>query len=781
MHLKMVCFRQHDDRHVSHKIKLMRWNTLMDLIAIGMKNGDVSIHRLVNWQKIWVLTWPNGTSPSTENNDNSGKSSEEGSSSRLDITAMEWRPDGKVLAVAYNRNVKKLESKEEMDSEKDSSIALVDIENGEVITTITCPSCLITCMSWQFKSNFYLNDRYKLTEDGIDDVMKVCSQPNFNILAIGTSTGFVFTYIFGVLLVGVYELKDRPRVEHVSFTSDLCTMSVLTGTTNPESSTNSDNFQYQSFFLPTFGRNSEQYFIVSHIYAKTFSLLSYLEDIIGSIQETMEDILLELDSKLTSYLQPKGPKNSNGSVLLADELLELLVVGTFSDSLEKFLHQLTDKGLRKLGRSIETTYLTIQRYVVCNVQRCCKHIFSHLNVLRAISLWKNEFDQIGLKTQDINRAIHGVATFYLKSLELQQVIDSSCQNLVCFFRWLLSVTVRFYNDSMPSSQQDSIKISPQDLQYVADFIEENFDCQDNHQDDSMSDASVNRPTATNFTLERVCQYLKPEPLVYRTFAINDQSLNPWFKYLKERPMLVNEDNEGGLILYKHNVESSLITEHRMLVTKARDAFKAPKDALSDFFEKSYDSNLKFTLSLYAKETPKVTHASDEISGFSYIAIAGDLEVESEICILKILTANPSIVHFVLFTVVVVENGAELETNPIDIQFYTESILSMLLVTKDSQYSYLLQLPLASIENNFLLIASGASLQNLRVNLPILRVTIDSTSEIAIRRLDNFKPSQFAVSGSRKVCCISSRAKRRVRVFEMDGNEEEAEEESEIFE
>ena len=74
----MVCFRQHEDRPVSDKIISMRWNAFMDLIAIGLSSGDVCAHRLVNWQKIWVLSWPSNSKSTDEKN-------------RLEINGIEWR------------------------------------------------------------------------------------------------------------------------------------------------------------------------------------------------------------------------------------------------------------------------------------------------------------------------------------------------------------------------------------------------------------------------------------------------------------------------------------------------------------------------------------------------------------------------------------------------------------------------------------------------------------------------------------------------------------------
>ena len=54
----MIQFREHEERHLSNEIKFMKWNPKFDLIAVAFKSGDVALHRLVDWQKVWVgLLW----------------------------------------------------------------------------------------------------------------------------------------------------------------------------------------------------------------------------------------------------------------------------------------------------------------------------------------------------------------------------------------------------------------------------------------------------------------------------------------------------------------------------------------------------------------------------------------------------------------------------------------------------------------------------------------------------------------------------------------------------
>lgn len=83
--------------------------------------------------------------------------------------------------------------------------------------------------------------------------------------------------------------------------------------------------------------------------------MDYLSRTLMAITEAWETILLEMDEKLTRYAEDNPP----GSV--AADFLELLMIGIPSENLESFLlRDLTEKGLKKLGHSIEMCYSNIQ-------------------------------------------------------------------------------------------------------------------------------------------------------------------------------------------------------------------------------------------------------------------------------------------------------------------------------------------------------------------------------------------------------------------------------------
>lgn len=71
--------------------------------------------------------------------------------------------------------------------------------------------------------------------------------------------------------------------------------------------------------------------------------------------EAWETILLEMDEKLTRYAEANPPGG------IAADFLELLMIGIPTKSVENFLlRELTEKGLKKFGHSIEMCYSNIQ-------------------------------------------------------------------------------------------------------------------------------------------------------------------------------------------------------------------------------------------------------------------------------------------------------------------------------------------------------------------------------------------------------------------------------------
>lgn len=448
---------------------------------------------------------------------------------------------------------------------------------------------------------------------------------------------------------------------------------------------------------------------------------------------------------------------------------------------------LNSLGLKKLGQSIETAYANIQKLVVLNLQRVTQHIFSYLHTLRAISQWKTEFRELEIDTNFVNDALKSVGSFFLKTVEFQQVIDISIRNVKCFFKWLYSVMLRVCGDSVPPSQQDFAKISQQELQFVADFIQENFEKEDavvNTMDDSSTDFFANlarknskqetesedqRPTASNFTLERVGQYLKEENLSFISPSLNDLSDNLWVSYLEKNKKLVNQNAKENILAYSHNSKTSLIQEHKQLEKK-----------IDNLFENSYKklcSKLPTATSQLVNLNSLINECSELPRFSSFKNFVAFVDNKNTLYLLNYNLKKEKIEAVSLrFRL----DETKKELTYIDFEFYNESRITFLFLDANES-SYLFQFSLENInqqhkftEFNFFTKFDDISKKLSPIIFSIkdeVKLGQDNEPLMQLRKLDNISVSTLAVSGSRKVACVSSVSKKRIRVYEIDSVED----------
>lgn len=716
-------------------------------------------------------------------------------------------------------------------------ISLVDVENSEVFKTIDIQEGEINCLTWNefqyagadsYKPFIYgctptaieflpkmaqIDKSYedksempnylfgntqlqpqrnnKLVDENFEDVLKISNQKSLNVLAGGTKNGYVNLYLFGIYKSCTIKIPNNPTINYLSFIDDLGYLSVVW-----ELNDLKQKHSVSTYKIDELKKNQEHYFVVSTIYCKIKSLIQYLNDSIQTMYEIFESILIEIDNKLSNYLLKNQRKKDkrNHDVLLADEFLELLVFGNATDTLEKFLHDFFHKGLKKLGQSIETAYSNIQKLVVINLQRVTQHIFSYLHTLRAISLWKTEFHDLEIDTSFVNEALRSVGSFYLKTVEFQQVIDISIRNVKCFFKWLYSVMLRVCGDSVPPSQQDFAKISQQELQFVADFIQENFEKEDeivNTPEDnsdyftnltkkSKSESAAEdeqRPTASNFTLERVGQYLKEDNLMFISPSLNDLTENLWVIYM-EKNKKINQNLKDNILAYPHNSKSSLIQEYKQLEKKIDNIFD---NSFKKFCSKlpaqtSQILNLN-SLNNECSELPRFS------STLNYLAFVDNKNT------LYLLNHNLKKEKIEAVCLKFRLEELKKEINIVDFEFYNDTTISFLFLDLNQQ-SYLFQFSLENINqqakftefNMFTKFEEISRKLNATVFSIKNEVKLGPTNEpiMQLRKLENIRISNLAVSGSRKVACVSSVSKKRVRIYEIDSIEDTEELEDEEF-
>lgn len=202
----------------------------------------------------------------------------------------------------------------------------------------------------------------------------------FNMLMVALKSGVVRMFVFGMLPCGQINVKSSLGVKgnedfqlfDMKMSSDFNTIFVLVR--------HKRKLRQLAFQNNIYSDSTVSLLKLATQYGYIVNTLAYIEEIVQCIIEAWETALLEMDRKLTNYV------NSRPDGVVSADFLELLIFGYAPDPLVKFLtRDLTDKGMKKLGNSIEITYSTIQQLVIRPLHTAILNLSYHLNYLKGMS------------------------------------------------------------------------------------------------------------------------------------------------------------------------------------------------------------------------------------------------------------------------------------------------------------------------------------------------------------------------------------------------------------
>ncbi|XP_043400501.1 anaphase-promoting complex subunit 4 isoform X3 [Chelonia mydas] len=663
----MPAFRQVGEKQLPQEIIFMAWSPKRDLIALANKVGEVLLHRLANFQRVWSLP----------PNENTGK----------EVTALAWRPDGKILAFGLADtkrvilcDVEKPESLHSfsvdapitymhwMEVTEESSV-LTSFYNAEDESNLLLPKLPALPKNYSTSAKIF-------SEEKSDEIMKLLGDVRLNALVLGGSSGFIEVYAYGMYKIATVT----------------------------------------------------------------------------------------------------GEKNTTTSV--QDEFMQLLLWGKASLELQALLmNQLTVKGLKKLGQSIESSYSSIQKLVISHLQSGSEALLYHLSELKGMASWKQKYESLGLDAAGIEDAITAVGSFILKANELLQVIDSSMKNFKAFFRWLYVAMLRMSEDHVLPELN---KMTQKDITFVADFLTEHF---------NEAPELYNRK-GKYFNVERVGQYLKDEDddLV----SPPNTEGNQWFNFLQNSTHL-----KESPLLFPYYPQKSLHFVKRRMEGIIDQCLQKPADVIG----KSVHQAVRMPLYKGSKSedsTPRLFKLpfmwNDKSSNLHYVLFT---MLESSLSKIYILRRHTDVSRSAANGLLAVDFGNFLNNSInessdtsfyscIDAHFYDDETITVVLkenAEQEGKERILAQLPLSSVyvdedqEREFSL-NSSKRLDEQSDDIPTRTIFLESQWRV----LENMKAQYVAVNGIRKVSCVLSSNLRHVRVFEMDveddGEAEEEEEEEE---
>ncbi|XP_005732386.1 anaphase-promoting complex subunit 4 [Maylandia zebra] len=747
----MPAFRQVGEKQLPNPVLCMAWSPKRDLIALANTTGELLLHRLAGFQRVWTL-------PPSEY---TGK----------EITAIAWRPDGKILAFSLGDT---------------KQVVLCDVEKAEILHVFPMQSP-VTCMHWMevieessALSSFYNSeDESKLflpklptlpksysttskifSEEKSDEILKLLGEVRLNILVLGGNASFVELYAYGMYRIATLE-GVLGTCRSLSLSSDLKSLSVITevrsADDNPEICYVQLDTGLLSDCLPEVTRMARKFTHIS-------TLLQYLHLSLTCMCEAWEDILMQMDLRLTKFVQEK-----NTSTQVQDEFLELLLWGQSSPELQALLmNQLTVKGLKKLGQSIESSYSSIQKLVISHLQSGSEALLYHLSEVKGMALWKQKFEPLGLDAAAIEGAITAVGSFSLKANELLQVIDKSMKNFKAFFRWLYVAMLRMCEEHVPPELN---KMTQKDIAFVADFLSEHF---------SENEELFGRK-GKYFNVERVGQYLKDED--EDLVSPPNTKGNQWLKFLQDSTHL-----KGSPLLFPSYPQKSLHFVKRMMENVIEDCLQKPAEVIGKSVKQAIFLPL-YNVPESSENTPRLFELpslwNDKKAKMHYVVFCMPEISPHKLYLLRRGTdPNRPIPNSVMSINLTHHLDSGDDGNAadqshyfysyLDARFYDDEMLTVVLQGSEelNAMRVLAQIPISSslsCETEF----------NWEPNLRLDQQSSSIPSQGLVlgnqwRELENMKAQFVAVNGIRKVACVLSTNLRHIRVFEMDVEDEDEE-------
>jgi len=316
-----------------------------------------------------------------------------------------------------------------------------------------------------------------------------------------------------------------------------------------------------------------------------------------------------------------------------------------------------------------------------------------------------------------------------------------------FFRWVYVEILRLNDESVSG---DLSKVSQQDITFIAEFLKR------------FQPVENNSGNVSHLYLEKVGQYLEDALLVQPP----DNSANPWHQLLADHP----EIQEVPFII-PVNTGTSLVQEHKKLSAAVSLVFTGLGKDLSSQTQHVQSVSLPGVTPLSSRQ-----HVSDTLVIHGLVT-ATQNSPELLLVWRADCSTSPCSISLVWLSV---EPGKRV----VDTSFYTAEYLSVLLEqtnNPEEEGQTLIQLPLASLSPLLTkfqppgtVISSLLSAQVTSSSLPsdIPRHQVETIPGTRSRVLDSLPARQIAVSGPRKVSVFLFKNRKRLRIYDMEGEEEE---------
>jgi anaphase-promoting complex subunit 4 len=563
----------------------------------------------------------------------------------------------------------------------------------------------------------------KEAEDtSVENFRNVKIYSHLNFLLIALKTGEIQVHVFGLFCCGVVNVKQHlPEGSGCTILSTDIAQNLKSLTVVANVLYNSTNTLCCVVIDTELHDRAQDLYTISYVRGSILNTINNINRAMVSIIEAHEHIVIE-EMQMQIFEYSKGKEDGT----LSTEFMELLLFGFYSSELANFLlSELSDKKLKKISSSIDVSHSNILKQIVNHLRPSIEKLLFELTIMLGLARLSRIFSETRIVMDEslINNCTAAAGAFNMKANKVLHILEDSSIKYKSFFRWLTNVGCIITNDRSGTNLSD---ISQREMNLICDYL-----CE--------IDSSI--PISEK---DELGQYLADKDV---TLKSERETKNQWRMFLSENPCL----EEYELMIPRIFQTKSLVQTHKYLTDAVDLIFKNFTEYLRNDFPARYSYDL---LSSGQNATEKVSlievPKSDKIL-ISYIRYEGGdkfLDIVDISC-----TSADKKIASIYFE----ESNCD-KFELIDFQFYTPEVISILLEKHECLHSFCVQLAVDCIQNFY----CNPQPQNV----------FSVLDRDCLKTIENMKSLKFAVSGPRKVSVIVAEDGHRVRIFEMEADDED---------
>ncbi|KAK9259349.1 anaphase-promoting complex, cyclosome, subunit 4-domain-containing protein, partial [Lipomyces tetrasporus] len=451
------------------QVDLFSWCPRMDLLTFSPDPASIWLYRM-SGQLVWKMTLKDS------------KTAISALAKTAIISALAWRPDGKMLALGCS----------------DGMIRVCDVNNGRIVHQIATRSS-ISCLNWVAEDHSSIQSRNSAPFDNILNIDITANLPKLSPLptafapdSIFTSKGVLDSMInssfmseessmIDILVNGerdnriFFNIFGHFSIANISFPSPLEKLTPLCHASSPDLSFHAfivESQDHALFMLPLrvhfirrFGNDLAH---ISSTSTKVQALLIYISDGMGAVAaewKNMESSLVRPMKSLEDILVAE----KDSDVVLS--LLETLILGFPSDAIKSWItNHLSDRAVRSWRKASSSGYENIRKLLLENLIPACERMVVLITRVRGLARWRERGVHLGLNPDSYTHIVDALTLIMGKAHRLIWDLNKEYDHFKPFIQWIKFILDDVTNHDSTAEDPDSPIETAKVATYITDYL-----------------------------------------------------------------------------------------------------------------------------------------------------------------------------------------------------------------------------------------------------------------------------------------------------------------------